>query len=531
MHKISYPNYSDPGTSKPAYDISKWVDVMKQVYMRIHMGSSKNDAVNECTINWDKLEKIAFLNWMKFYEGKEHLKYKTAQNNYYVSEDIPNYFIPNPAPSSFIPPSPLKDINNVSTEAKNAVISNKEQALNKEEKRRIIEEQRRKILGRLHSAEKLLSSQDGQIFAGSEFEKLLNSIYELKKQIQIVNKNSFANSIYNDLIIRQSNILKNQGFIKSADFVYKLSQNTPGNFNANQGPLPLDSKIDGKGTLPNNTPDLTEPGLDKDKKEKSFEGIAGFIDNLETSGITDLNSVEDEIILEQEILPLEKDDELFVEAQLNESAPVKSQENLEPAVAPEKQEQQKGWIREPKSKFDELIDAAFSDITIQDVIDKLEEVNVLFKNREISRQLAIIDAMLNKLGLASFFPSLPEAQHKMLEASTYVNSRIEGILSSLRGSIGVSEIDLLGEKTELNLTPEQKALRDKIKQQREQEVKLKDMKKKVRDKELVDKLDGEKPAVENVQQELAEQPTEVVAPTPTPAPAPPTSAPVPTKAV
>ena len=55
--------------------------------------------------------------------------------------------------------------------------------------------------------------------------------------------------------------------------------------------------------------------------------------------------------------------------------------------------------------------------------------------------------MLDSLGLATFFPSLSEAQNKSLEANNYVSTRVDDILSKLRGSMSAKEIDLQGKNT------------------------------------------------------------------------------------
>ena len=77
-----------------------------------------------------------------------------------------------------------------------------------------------------------------------------------------------------------------------------------------------------------------------------------------------------------------------------------------------------------------------------DIVNKLEDLTNLFKNREIPRQLAIVDLMLDRVGLSSVFSELSEASGKSIEANNYILSRIENILSKLRGSVGVSGINL-----------------------------------------------------------------------------------------
>src|SRR5258708_9641009 len=160
--------------------------------------------------------------------------------------------------------------------------------LSKEDKRKIIEDQRRKILGRLNSAEKLLSSHQGQVFAGPDFERLLIAIYELKKQIQTVNKISLSTQTVIDLIVRQANILKMQGFNNASGFLAKLAQNTPGDFSMNLGEVPAGgSQPQGGGSLGNITPDLLQtPGGPESKEITSDRAVATFIANFEDPRLT-----------------------------------------------------------------------------------------------------------------------------------------------------------------------------------------------------------------------------------------------------
>jgi len=85
-----------------------------------------------------------------------------------------------------------------------------------------------------------------------------------------------------------------------------------------------------------------------------------------------------------------------------------------------------------KTKKD--INELFDDIKVSDITTRLEALSKVFQNREIARQLNIIDLMLDSLGLAGFFPSLAEATKSALESNQYCQSRVEEILSRLLSS-------------------------------------------------------------------------------------------------
>lgn len=570
MKTLSFPNFDERYPVSPTYDLYKWMNCMKEIYIKTHLGASKNAAVEQTTKEWDINEKREFMNWMRYYESGDFKKYKVAQHSYYVNDDI-NYFLPNPKPLAV--PSPIRSINdqvaNVQQEAQLAAQQNaqnaqlaaeekqKQDALAKEEKRKAIEDHRRKILGRLNSAEKLLSSQQGQEFAGADFEKLLSAIYELKKTIQTVNKISISAQTVIDLIFRQANILKKQGYYNASNFLVKFAQQTPGDFSMQLGDTPAGgSQPQGLGSLDNNTPNMAQPEggpqtdatpVSKDITDDS--AVGKFIANLEDFGVTseqDENEVEDDVEIDDDVIldqEIADDNELVVRAQaIPDKKPVRNApdapaggksspdlvptEDLEVESPAEKPgvvgdtgmtpEEAKAGLKVEKlhTDFDALIDSAFSNLTVADVVKKLDDVNKIFRNREISRQLAIVDVMLDHLGLAPYFPSLAEATNKQLEANQYCLTRIEDVLSRLRGTMETANIDLKDEKRKL---PEKsESIRAGLDQDEQKERQRKEVKKQMQDQIDLEKTKPEA-AVENAPQELANQPVEVESPAPKPA--------------
>lgn len=553
--------------SGPQYDLGKWMNAMKDIYIKVHLGANKNTAAEQVVGAWDKMERIGFLDWMRYYESGEQRKYKKAQHSYYVNDDI-NFFVPNPRQI----PSPIRNVNeqiaNVPQQAA-AVVQQKPAEMSDEDKRRIIEDQRRKILGRLNSAEKLLSAHQGQIFAGPDFERLLSAIYELKKQIQTVNKITISAQTCVDLIVRQANILKRQGFNDASEFMVKFAQNTPGDFSMNLGDTPAGgSQPQGKGALGNNDLSVSDVAavppagaLDApaDENDPLSGGMPGFMANLEGSGITIFNEGkiekedaakdknkakdvvelgdEDDVLLDQEILPEDEEGLVVKEAQAApglpaKEAPVTMQDAAPKNIAPETelqaelpaedpgletpspsktgpQDMKAEQAAEAKSNIDAIIDSAFSNITIADVIDKLEDINKIFRTREIGRQLAIVDVMLGRLGLAPYFPMLGEATTKQLEANQYCLTRLEDILSKLRGTQPTGEIDLTSD----NSPPGAEQAKQSLEQSEQKDKARKEMKKQIEDNSMMAKLKPS-PEVESAPEDLAAQPAALEAPTP-----------------
>lgn len=500
--KIAYPNFSE-NPSSPVYNISKWISAMKDIYIKIQFGEPREKSISSVVEGWSNVERNSFINWMRYYESGDYLKYKKAQNaSYYVNDDL-NYFLPNPKNTV---PSPIKSIREQIADIPREAVFEKKKETDQEEKKRIIEDQRRRMLGRLNSVEKLLGSQQGHIFAGDDFEKLLSAIYEIKKQIQTINKVKLSSQTISDLIVRQANILNRQGHQSAANFMVKLAQQAPGDFSVNLGAIPAGgSQPDGLGGLGNNAPDLSQPpgGIAEDGNDKEItndSAVGQFIENLQDSGITD----EKDIDIDNDVI-IDKAEEEFNDLVIY-AQDIKPKSN--PAIkdiAPVAQEGDG-----VKNDFDSIIDSAFSNLTVLDVVAKLDAVNNIFRNREISRQLAIIDLMLDKLGIAAYFPTLSECANKTLENSQYCLSRIEDILSKLRGTLKTENIDL---ENSPQGTPESQGIKRKLEDAEIKDKQKKDMKKQVQDQVLIDKATKPTPEIENPQAELA-APVEVESPAP-----------------
>jgi hypothetical protein len=170
------------------------------------------------------------------------------------------------------------------------------------------------------------------------------------------------------------------------------------------------------------------------------------------------------------------------------------------------------------SNFDAKVDAALQGVTVADVVIKLEDLAKIFKTREVPRQLGIVDMMLDHLGLASYFPSLSEATNKALESNNYIQSRVEDILSKLRGAMGGNEVDLKGGPEVDN--PEVSGVKSNLQQSSDKEKARKQMRKEQENADLENK-GKETPNVE-IEEDLGAPTAPPAAPPARPA-APPTA--------
>jgi hypothetical protein len=74
------------------------------------------------------------------------------------------------------------------------------------------------------------------------------------------------------------------------------------------------------------------------------------------------------------------------------------------------------------------------DVNLSMVLERLEGLTKMLKSRDLIRDMASADILLNELGLASYFPELGDSQSKLIEAFSYASNRVEAIVSKLRGT-------------------------------------------------------------------------------------------------
>lgn len=482
----AYPNVDYYMHIPGQHNTEKWLQAISDIYRKEKNGEQRVRAIRSVVGGWNVTETFDFLNWVKFYESGDHMKYKFAQLWYENDALGPGYFLqvkkdPTSAPEQRVSGV---DVDQARTNATDEV-----------DRRSTIEKQRNKIIGRLDSAEKLLRTQEGHIFSGKEFESLLNSIYDLKKKIQMVNKISQSTRLYEDMIIREANILSKRGFIKASDMLFSVAQ-TPGAAGEQAQGSPTGSTTppppappgdptgagnpgppSGGAATPAQPPGNTNTPQSPPNQTPQPKGISDFLSRMDegTYAPDDKQDVEDNLEVEDTLEVSDHEEELMVtEAQVapEEIGDGASPAPLNPAkVAPPKApapdvkpskgpsapateemlEVTEDDIKStPKTDgpsardFDARVDAVFANITVADVVAKLEDLAKIYKTREVPRQLGIVDMMLDSLGLASYFPSLSEATNKALESNNYISTRIEDILSKLRGAMGTNEIDLTG---------------------------------------------------------------------------------------
>jgi hypothetical protein len=414
MNKIAYPNIQMSTISQTPYDLTKWISTFNKIYSTASQNNDWNLSLKAHIDNWDPVEKLDFLQWIKFYNNGGHQAYKVAQlNSSFPINEL----------KAKLPPTLLPEESNKKLESENKM---------------------KAIISRLNSAERLATSDpvlqkelDKKLDNG--FRVWLEELQKVKRMIQILpTKNA---DLMEDLIVRHGLKLIRAGYSAVGRELIKVAQQAP----AVTPPSP-------PGPIPGVTPQPTDPNAAQPQPDGTGEeAIEEFIKglNFDVADIQDMDEdpVSDLTVVAQEV-PLPQPDPAAVPVvdQTVEPAPVEEDlvvEQPEAEVPPESEFAD----TQVHQKTDLLLEHALSQVTVNDVINRIENLVNLFRTREIPRQLAIIDIMMDQLNLSAFFPSLAEASSKTLDANQYALTRIEDILAKLKGTIKVpkeDEIDLFG---------------------------------------------------------------------------------------
>lgn len=494
---------------QPVRDVSKWVQAARELYYQIHKGIERNQAFQKIVDGWDVMEKLDFENWLKFYEQGAQNKYKQAQVNYWGDQNNLGYYLPI-TPERKPDMSPVLDVKPLQNPTQHPDIL-------QEERRQTIEAQRQKILSRLDSAKRELSKTEGHQLVGPEFESIIDALLQLEKKIRTVNKISTSVRLYQDMIIREANILSGRGFKKAADFMTKIAQAVPsaaepsnpvqiGEGQAgsvpgqsvgqvppdNQPPVPISVDTQQQGAPPGMPPT-------SDAEKTLSPGMKEFLAGLNDTPIAADNLEVDE----------GDSDDFVVEAQAI------GPDGLPQEPVAEVEEPQDDPEVEAGKDFDQILDQSFAGATVADAVSQLENIAKIFRNREIVRQLSVADIILNQLGLASLFPTLAEITQKNLENNNYSLSRLEDILSKLRGTLTVKEIDLQHDGVQ-PVGQDALLAKQQLENAAEKEKARKQMRKELEEQ----KLEAPKPTPQVEMQSDLSQPA-AIAPTPAPAITPP----------
>ncbi len=462
FNKLAYPSYTISDLESP-YDTNKWNASMQRIAQLQSSGLTRYEAVGDVTKGWDRKELNNFLHWMKYYDSGDFVKYKFAS----LSGNSPGYFM------SFKDNSGAADF-----------------SINPVKKPDDSESLKRKMISRINSLKKILLSESAREIAGLEYSSMMDLIYDLEKKVHALRKISLSNKTYIDLIYKQANKCKRINNSFGYELFTKFAQVT-----SNEAVSPTqDSKTDQQSSEPQNTtqniqtklppppspaspvtmsgvpgnipgegPGQTDKGNKVVKPTENVEGLKGFVSKLHGNIEDSINDSDDLHIFDED-----NEDGFTVEAQAIPQQPTQLQ---------------------PQSSVDAAMDAALNNVTIKDVVDKLEQISQIFKQREIPRELSKVDMMLNRLNLSSYFSSLSEALNRALDSNNYIAIRIDEMLSQLKGSLDTPGIDLT--KPEKPVSDQARMVKDNLENEQALEDKKKQMKKDIENQALESQIKEE----------------------------------------
>lgn len=392
-----------------SYDVAKWIHTFNQIYQAEQTGYDRQQVFETLTKDWEPMERQDFQQWIKFYEEQAHLKYTTAAEEKNAQMQA-NYL---PMGGGLFPLDALK--------AKVPEFSLPPDA--KEE----INKKIRSIVSRLNAAERLATEPEIQRALQQYLDigvvKWLEELQRVKRLIQVVPLRHAKSATLTDILMKRANEWEIAGYPKTAQTFRIIAQETPNEQPGDSTDLALEEIIKGMN------PDDEDTNEVRDVVDDPIATIS--IKAQEVPSMPKAAPAPAAMPAPPTLKDVQAPDETLDPAEPN---PVD--------VAPE--------------ASTDVFEVALNSVTVADVILDLEGLANIFRNREISRTLSKIDLKLDHLGIASFFPSLAEANSKTLEGNQYALSRIEDVLAKLRGSVETPiqhQVDLGGEKEEIKPIP------------------------------------------------------------------------------
>ena len=421
--KKAYPNSEDNVGLKLPRDVSKWMKAMREVYLLAQQIGDLEKAFSQITDNWDVMEKLDFKKWMSFYQEDAHNKYKMAFKAPSIIENGHGSYIPNMDELKSNLPFKQPEIYQPTPSAEES----------EKNKQLEIKKKIQSLVSRLHSAERLATHPDVQLALKKSLDmplqEWLSLLQQLKREIQLAPLRSTSAKLLEDIVVKNANRAIMNGNVKAGHLLIKVAQIVPLPPTA-EGTPPMNPAVAPMGGQP------MPPGENKDAVQEFLKNINGDILSADDVEVDDPSEMA-HIVVEAQAAPPPAPTPA-APAGPAAPAPRTPAAPAAPAAAPLEEdlavsEDELQSLEDDKTM--DAIDLALENVKLSDIIARLEGIASLFKNRQIARQLSIVDLMMDKLGIAPFFPTLAEAMRSALESNQYCQSRVEEILAKLRGTI------------------------------------------------------------------------------------------------
>jgi len=380
IRKTAYPMSENYFFKNPflGYDLRAWAGCVHKIYETVYKdGADYSDAVTKFSSNIsDDDERANFLNWLRYYNHGEHLKYdnqapvkiasirKEADYSSSLNTDglYKNYSI------SMDDDSVSDFVLNHDRQVNDARESG-ESKLN-------YKNWKKKFNTALRRVDKILKESEDYIDP-DKYEEIAGVLNKLDVQVGKIRLQVSAS----DISFRAAGQLKKLGFQDGASVLYKYAQEAaPPSTDA----PPIEATPD--ATTPQEIPPA-DPGIDQAEEDRKAAERA------------DLARGKDVM------------------------------KGIEPV---------------PGKEDDEYKEIMNGDVSISHASNKLEQVAGTLADRRIIRYLAEFDIMLDKIGIASMFPELAEAQAKLIESYSYALTRVTKMLGMLSNSKAMQEMAASG---------------------------------------------------------------------------------------
>ena len=389
LKKTAYPMEENYFFKKPffGYDVQLWAQCVHKIYNSVYIdGADYTDALSKYSSNIfkDEIERDNFLNWIKYYNHGEHLKYNVK--NASIKKDSAFSLIGDPyaSTSNYI----TNDYSDLDHDKQIDDIRERgESKIN-------YKNWKKKFNTALRRVDKILKESEDYVDP-EKYEEISQVLNKLDVQVGKIRLQVSAS----DISYRAASQLRKLGFNDGASVLLKYSQD------ASQ----------------QQTPQVPSPDSQ----------VAG-----------DPESVDKKM---QEVGPSQEEVDRKAQDRANSEKGRTMMRDIDPL---------------PGANDGEYESIMRGDVTIEDASRKLEQIAGSLADRRVIRYLAEFDIILDKVGIASMFPELSEAQSKLIEAYSYSLTRVTkmlGMLSNSKAIIDMSSADMLptpGLDTSVKSTPE-----------------------------------------------------------------------------
>lgn len=371
MKKVAYPMSENYFFKNPffGYNLQSWASCVHKIYDSVYSeGIEYSDAVKKYSSNIfkDEEERTNFLNWLKYYNHGEHLKY-SAETPKISKKAV--YQMPLSATgdaytsgSNYIGQDYVLDHDLQSNDARE-----------KGESKINYKNWKKKFNTALRRVDKILKESEDYVDA-DKYEEISQVLNKLDVQVGKIRLQASAS----DMSYRAATQLKKLGFGGGASVLFKYSQ------------------------------DASPPSLDAEVPPAVAEQASSQI------------------------------------AQSAESGEPSAEEQARKQVDREATEKGRQVMKDisplPGPNPDEYKEILSGDVSIDDASKKLEQIAGTLADRRVIRYLAEFDIMLDKVGIASMFPELAEAQSKLIESYSYALTRVTKMLGMLSNNRVIMEL-------------------------------------------------------------------------------------------